>query len=210
MRQRDSLSHRTSLHFIHLVSDNLLHPGSRSFVFSGSCENSSGAVAAVKDRIYKRSAMLPVTRATGQPSPAPGPAGWWVTRGQWLRPALPQVPNAPGRERGKGCSLEQTPGKGTWEGSRLKQQLERHPSIAGGSNHKGSIGPNFANFCQMPFIIFPKGFLNDYLQSFLMWRKHIRIMSWIQILVLLNFRAFKKKGQTKKLFKAPFQPSVHL
>lgn len=70
-RQRDFLSCRTSHCFIRLVSDNLLHPNSRSFVFSRSCENSSGAVATVKDRIYKRSAMPLVTTVTGHPQAPP-------------------------------------------------------------------------------------------------------------------------------------------
>lgn len=103
-----------------------LHPGSRSFVFSGSCENSSGAVAAVKDRIYKRSSMLSVTTATGRPLPEPPALGWWVTRGQRLHPALPQVPNAASQAM-KGCRVRQTPATGTREGSELKQRLERHP-----------------------------------------------------------------------------------
>lgn len=130
MRQRDLLSHRTSLRFIHLVSDNLLHPGSRSFVFSGSCENSSGAVAAVKDRIYKRSAMLPVSTATGPRR------GWWVTRDK----------DSGGSPARNGAAVG-TPASPR-DGSRL------HSSGTHGSDHKGSIEASFAKFCRMPLLFF--------------------------------------------------------
>jgi len=123
-----------------------------------------------------------------------------------------RVPRAARPQRGmKGCSTEQTPGK-EGQGSRQAETAAGETPVAGGSHYKANIKAISLN----TFIIPPRGFLNEQLQQFCMCRTTCRrnfshkTLNWIQLLFLLNFGAFKKKGQTKKTVHNIISTAVHL
>lgn len=65
----------------------------------------------------------------------------------------------------KGCGMKQTSGKED-QGSRQAETAAGETPVAVGVIVKGILTPVLPN----AFIILPKGFLNERLQRFLMWR----------------------------------------
>lgn len=120
-------------------------------------------MATVKDRIYKLSAMPPVTTVTGCPPEPCWPLRLMSNLGTMARTQRSRrsLTLAWPRKRDEKLQHETALGRWTRKASRLKLQLEGHLEM---------VGVVVQQILQNAFILLPRGFFNRHLNHFLTWK----------------------------------------